>query len=281
MALIPRPAKAHILIGLAPLELQNFKGKSDLGMSHIHSKLAKALPAFNIHVYTAPYNQNAIHVFNAFLNFEIATYKDKKIHYPQLEENVKNIIADYFDSLQPADITQEPTNQLGINFDSETCQIILYWLSAINRINSTTSDSACRLSLHLSNRPELTLKNYKNEVLLISDLNVTEEALQAAIQLLLEVQKTAQQAGELTVKEDTPIKTNSHGAIDMQSFNNDTFYGDKLLTEYIEIQSNKLKKIDTDSRIENHLETIWQNFILSFKNGVMSKLTKINLQIDF
>lgn len=280
MALITRKSKAHILIGLAPTSLQAFNGNIQAGVNHLHSKLADFLPNFHVHVYTASSNRIEIQAFNAFLNFEIATYKDNQIHYPQLEERIKIFISSYFDSFS-IDLLQEHPQAKANNPNSDDlCHFIIYWLSVINRINANLS-SACRLSLHYSNKPDLVLKNHKNEVLFISSINIKEQELLDALHLISDVQNTAQQAGESSIKDDTPVKTNSYGAVDMKAVDDEIIQQDSNLIKYIEAKAAQLKKIDLNSHIESHLETIWQNFTLSYKQGAATKLTRLKLQIDF
>lgn len=280
MALITRQAKAHILIGLAPSAVQNFKGKLDLGITHIHSRLAQALPGFNIEVFEAQNNKTSIHVFNAFLNFEIAAYENNQVHYPLLEEKIHGIIDSYFSQFELQDLDQHSGPILNSEDIKDECLVAIYWLSVINRINSTINQSTCKLYLHYSTKPDLVLKNLKNEALLISGVQISEETLLKAINLVLDVQSTGFNGGELHIKDDTPIKTNSYGAIATPNLDNEIFYEDKVLDQYILLQAENLKKIDPKDQIETHTDTIWQNFILSFRAGATSKLTKLNHQID-
>lgn len=280
MALITRQAEAHILIGLAPSAVQNFKGQVDLGISHIHSKLALSLPDYNIEVFEATSNRTSIHVFNAFLNFEIAAYTNNQVRYPYLEEKILSIIDNYFEEHTPNVLTTYLGPKLHSDEAKDKCLTILYWLSVINRVNTSINHTTCRLYLNYSTKPELLLKNLKNEALLVASISISEETLTKAIQLILDVQANAFNAGESHIKETTNFKTNSYGAVAAQNLDAEFFYEDKLLVDYITNQTNSLRKIDFSDHIETHEETIWQNFIISFKAGVTSKLTRLNHQID-
>ena len=280
MALISRQANAHILIGLAPSIVQRFKENSEGTLSIIETGISKHLPDYQIHVYATSMAQTQIHVFNAYLNFEIASYKNNKICYPYLVEQINNLLDSELNLITDSPITQKAKPQ-ATNTNQETCEKVEYWLSVINRLNMSISNSNCRLAIHYSTQPDIVLKNQKNDVLLIASINVSESSLTSALNVIMDVQNIGIQAGEISAKERINIKSNNYGAVETPIINREPALVDKVIETYIETHANKLKSIDQKNLIESHLETIWQNFTLSFHNGASSKLMSINLQIDF
>lgn len=281
MALITRQAEACIMIGLNHHSLQIPHDLFNFGLGELYKNLKNKIPQYTLILYQVDSSDIELNVFNAHLNFEVATYKNNKITYPYLNEKVYSLLNLEVEKLKSA---QAPKMDLGSPLNQEQtqqCKLILYWLDVINKTNKLIAESCCRLSLNFSNTPEVTLKNHRNEVMLISSLNTPNTTFHQALDLILGIQKEAYSLGQTLVNPNQKVKTNSYGCVESQSITDSDLQENEQFNALIKKPMDALAAIDPNGYIPFHEETITENFITSFRSGATSKLTSLAQQIDF
>lgn len=275
MILNPCEPKAHLIIGFNPDRLLSSNQDIQLSLSYIQKKLSANLPRYKIHLSPNLANYQ-IQAFNAHLNFEVVSYQDQTIKYPQLEERVRNLldsaVTEAMSSPLPPlseDDAEELTEALKFCANIQSSQ------DSIHELNLFKSNSSHRFSLNVGNDIEITLKNFKYETLLIANWYTPVTTLKSVLRILENIQDKAFETGYMVVNDSELFTPNAFGSINIPDYIDDVFYNNETIRNFINAHLNHLDQIDPEQNIQQHQETLWVSFITSYKSGALEKIRKM------
>lgn len=273
MNLNPFEPKAHIIVNFDPDRIQN----KDLepSLHYIHQRLTSDLQKYKVYLISNN-RDKVVQVFNAHLNYEPVSYEDRCIKYPHLEERIFKIIEKAL-----SDLNTKSLDSLGLagikEFNSHPVfyQNLCNAREKVSELNLIKSNPSQRFSLNISDDIEIILQNFKLETLLIADWNTPIPTLKSILQAIEKIQADAFQSGSSSINGSETHTPNAFGSINIPEYLDDIFINNEEIKKYIQFHQAQLMQIDPDRNIKNLEDTLWINFITSFKSGAIDKIRKL------
>lgn len=275
MILNPCEPKAHLIIGFNPDRLLNSNQDIHLSLSYIQKKLSADIPEYKVHLLPNKPDYQ-IQAFNAHLNFEAVSYQDQTIKYPRLEKQVLNLLdcavnEALSNTLPPLSESDEDALTEALQF----CANIDGSQSSINELNQFKTNPSQRFGLIVGEDIKITLQNFKYETLLIANWYTSVPTLKSVLRILENIHAKAFESGFLSVSDSEVFSPNAFGSINIPDYLDDVFYGNEAIQKFINAHLNHLEQIDPERNIQEHQETLWINFITSYKSGALEKIRKL------
>lgn len=275
MILNPCEPKTHLIIGFNPDRLLNSNQDIQQSLSYIQKKLSSEIPGYKVHLLPNKPDYQ-IQAFNAHLNFEAVSYQDQTIKYPRLEERalklLENAVNEALSNTLPSlsEIDEDELSE-ALKF----CANIHGSQSSINELNQFKVNPSHRFSLNIGDEVEITLQNFKYETLLIANWYTPVPTLKSVLRTLEDIQAKAFESGFLSISDNEVFSPNAFGSISIPDYIDDVFYSNETIQKYINSHLEHIEQIDPEQNIQQHNETLWINFITSYKAGALEKIRKM------